>query len=354
MAIQDSFERHPGGVQRLIVIRARNVNEALPMAVRLLLTEGRKEETRNGPAVVATEPVTIVYEQPRQRVLLSPERDANPFLHAADALWCMAGRDDVEFPAFFAEQIRAYSDDGLRLRGAYGKRWRSAFGLDQIHSVIHALRERPGCRRQVVQMFSAELDLGVETLDTPCNLFAHFQIREGAMEMLVAQRSGDALWGVMGANVVQFGFLHEYIATAVGVPLGVHRHAVSNFHAYLEPLERCRELASYKRQEQAYPPATQPLFYAPDEFEAFDAECRLFCDWALGSAFRLHFFREVAVPMRDAYRAYKGNEKPGAFAAAHGILAEMAHCDWRLAAEQWIDRREQRWKAKQERKGIEP
>lgn len=330
----------------MIVINARNVNDALPQAVALLLTNGRREETRNGPAVVGPEPVTISYRRPQERVLFAPERDHNPFFAVAESLWMLAGRDDVEFPAFFVRRMREYSDNGSELWGAYGHRWRRRFGFDQVDSVIEELRECPESRRAALQMWGAEHDLRRQGLDIPCNLIAHFQVRDGELEMLVAQRSGDAIWGALGTNQVHFGFLMEYVAGALGLPLGAYRHVVSNFHAYLGPLEQCREVAGQVPRD--YPASPYPLGVADDSCEGFDEECGAFCDWEPKESFRLPFFREVAVPLRDAYAAYKATPKPEAFASARSILNMMAQCDWRLAAEQWIERREERWEAKRQ------
>jgi hypothetical protein len=45
--------------------------------------------------LVSQTPVVTCYSAPTQRVLFSPMRDANPFFHLMEALWMLAGRDDV-------------------------------------------------------------------------------------------------------------------------------------------------------------------------------------------------------------------------------------------------------------------
>ena len=71
------------------VIRARNVHEALPEAVRYLALYGVEAESRNGKVLLAPEPVTTVYERPKERVLFWPQRDANPFFHFYEGLWML-------------------------------------------------------------------------------------------------------------------------------------------------------------------------------------------------------------------------------------------------------------------------
>lgn len=105
------------------VLHVRNVNAALQRGVHLIFNEGVRRDSRNGPVKVIPEPVTTVYRKPLERVLFAAERDANPFFHFFEALWMLAGRSDVHFPARFAGNIVNYSDDGDTLHGAYGRRW---------------------------------------------------------------------------------------------------------------------------------------------------------------------------------------------------------------------------------------
>ena len=125
------------------VIRARNVNYALPMGLAYLELDGERSESRAGEVVVAPEPVTTVYELPVQRVLFYPERDCNPFFHLMESLWMLQGRRDVKFVKRFAGNMAKYSDDGANLEGAYGHRWRYHFKHDQLRWAIDRLRTDP-------------------------------------------------------------------------------------------------------------------------------------------------------------------------------------------------------------------
>ena len=104
------------------LITVPNVNSALPEAVWWLRTAGVEFPSRNGPVIVAPGPVITTYTAPWQRVLFSKIRDANPFFHFFEALWMLAGRQDVKFLEQFTPRIREYSDNGSTLNGAYGYR----------------------------------------------------------------------------------------------------------------------------------------------------------------------------------------------------------------------------------------
>src|SRR6185369_13562421 len=105
-------------------ITVHNVNQALMEGLHWLLAVGEKEDSRNGLVLVSPVPVMTTYLRPCQRVLFSPMRDANPFFHLMEALWMLAGRDDLAWPLYFNSKFGAYSDNGVTVHGAYGHRWR--------------------------------------------------------------------------------------------------------------------------------------------------------------------------------------------------------------------------------------
>ena len=200
------------------ILTARNAHEMLPMALDRLFQIGRRRESRNGPVLQLMGPTVLCYERPLERVLFWPQRDANPFFHLMEALWMLAGRNDVEFVKRYASRMGDYSDDGVTLNGAYGHRWRRRFGVDQLRCVATNLQRNPECRRQVVSMWDTEWDvLNQDSKDVPCNTHAYFSRDEsGALDMTVCNRSNDLVWGCLGANAVHFSFLLEYMAGLIG------------------------------------------------------------------------------------------------------------------------------------------
>lgn len=338
----------------MYLIRGRNVNTIFPAAIRQLLACGIKRDSRNGPVTMFPEPVTTIYERPTERVLFCPQRDANPFFHIAEALWMLAGRNDVEFIARYVERMRQYSDDGETFHGAYGYRWREYFDLDnaegsgdQLALIIKALRHNREDRRQVLTMWDPCADLGRNGKDLPCNLQAIFQVAcDGRLDMTVTNRSNDIILGAYGANVVHFSFLQEYMAALIGVPVGVYRQVSANFHAYDGDLAKVRSV------ERASDPYDETLTSVPlIETDPTEAGLRAWEidlngylkghaeDWA-GNATLLQwyypFFKYVAAPMAKAYRAHKAKDRD----AALGYLTEMPpKNDWRRAGYEWLMRR---------------
>jgi thymidylate synthase len=353
------------------VINANSVNDALYQGGLHLRSFGVESPSRNGPVIVSPMPVVTVYNQPRNRVLVSEVRDANPFFHLFESLWMLAGRNDVAFPAHFVGTMRQYSDDGETLHGAYGYRWRHWFGCDQLLEIIETLQKDPTTRRAVLAMWDGVVDLITANeggKDVPCNTHAYFDTIDGRLNMTVLCRSNDAVFGAYGANAVHFSILHEFVAFAAGLPLGVYRQFSNNFHAYTELYTRIlggeltREaLGSFAvavgrdciygvddigRLKNYARLATQPtpILQYGESAEAFLEDCDIFCTTAtsgmelLPKDFSSAFFQHTIAPMLRAWQLHKAKDYGEARLATLTIHSD----DWRTAAQSWLSVREQR------------
>ena len=394
----------------------RNVNDAFRGLVELFHNGWHNNETddtefpvkspsRNGNVLVIEEPVTITYSHPRERVLFNAARDANPFFHVYESLWMLAGRNDVDAVAYYAKQMWEYSDDGTTLNGAYGYRWRAADGgtfphpnieqpgddrvgsvwakmapTDQLEILINHLKADPTSRRAVLQMWNVEDDLlkigkgaPAYSKDVCCNLSVMFLIRtesardEGYqgppdtygmkitpyLDMTVINRSNDLVWGSLGANVVHFSFLQEYVAAALGVQVGRYHQFSNNLHAYEWNWKPDEWLADTTVDHYTgnSPNGSWPLA-GPDgigsfplvrDRAAFDHEVKDFVEYhkddrmfSCGQVVRWAepFLNEVAQPLCLAWHAHK--RKTG---TADQWASKCLAADWRLAALAWLQRR---------------
>ena len=70
----------------MLSIRGRNVNNIFPLRLFHLKNSGIERSSRNGPTLEIMSPVAVQYDRPDERVLFSPERDANPLFHLFDCL----------------------------------------------------------------------------------------------------------------------------------------------------------------------------------------------------------------------------------------------------------------------------
>lgn len=404
-------------------LKTRNVNTAFAQLVAMFQNRERsqlpitKTTSRNGDVLAFTEPVLVTYEQPLERVLFNVARDANPFFHLYEALWMLAGRNDMESVAYYASNMRNYSDDGRTLNGAYGDRWRHARAggdrtfnqgetylqpvTDQLSILVQHLRADPGSRRAVLQMWNVEDDLlriggvcpqckGAGELPAPwngpdakepcetcngskrwaskdvcCNLSVMFSLRDGPydapvgvpdngckyLDMTVTNRSNDLVWGMLGANVVHFSFLQEYMAAQLGAQVGVYHQFTNNLHVYESNYKPREWLAEYTGRNMHSPPKVEygklamvPLFVDQDRtsLARFEEEVQNFVrlnssseQFEDGRLWSNHFLDKVAQPACDAWHLYKTDRLHLALAQCASIQAD----DWRIACTNWLQRR---------------
>lgn len=341
----------------MIVIRARNVADAWPQAIRLIQSAGAERPSRAGPVLVVPEPVTTVYERPWERVLLDPVRDANPMFHLAEALWMLAGRDDATWlEAFVSDFSSRFAEPDGRMHGAYGKRWRDWFepassleyhhegGIDQLDEVVWLLRANPDDRQAVISMWDPSSDLGVPGLrDRPCNTQIYLRAdRTDAsgqryLDMTVTCRSNDIVFGCYGANAVHFSVLHEYLAARIGLRQGRYTQVSNNWHMYLDSLPRANLRSAEAAATEPYPGSV--LLFA--DAETLDDQVSWFVE--TGHALPLgdlgdrcdRFLRLTAHPLVWAARHWRAGNRGLALEAASAVEAN----DWRLATKSWMQRR---------------
>lgn len=327
----------------------RNVNHAFSEIFwKLKALNLEPQQTRNGPAIVHPEMVTTVYKYPTERVLFHAGRDANPVFHLMESVWMLAGRNDVGFLELFNKRMGDFSDDGGSFNAAYGHRWRSHFGHDQLIDVIELLRADPTTRQAVIQMWDSR-DLLKKTKDKACNTQVVFDVRNGRLNMTVFNRSNDIWWGAYGANAVHFSVLQEFVATASGNRIGVYRQVSNNFHLYTE-LYNAKPYLNSPPVVEDYDYYSQgvvrpfPLM-VDGEYKLFLAECEMFCTDPFNERVQYvsPFLEHVAKPMALLNRVRRAHAGDGRYYAQ-----KIRATDWRRAALEWVDRREKSKKINEE------
>ena len=395
--------------------------------------------SRVGSVMTVVEPVIVTYENPCQRVLFNQQRDANCFLHLYESLWMLAGRNDIAPLEYYAADFGKFvrdKDDPDHQTGSYGYRWRHAKAgrepyhydsgndmtprpvlgsrdkvVDQLAVIIDQLRRKPESRRVVLSMWNVEQDLlKIDTsVDVCCNLCCTFMIRTELsdhpdagqtvspyvkfLDMTVFNRSNDLIFGTLGANVVHFSFLLEYIANCLRVNVGRYNQVSSNLHAYTERWYADKWLAGNKSQllcEEHHPDGMfkgidyitrgQPCavcgdnrvfvkehFPKQEEYRSlwehvplvkdqarFDEENDITVDGMWGPNVKERygdwldrplsepFLQTVAMPMLSAFYWHKQRD----YTLALDWCFKIAATDWRIAATNWITKRKTNWEKK--------
>lgn len=222
----------------------RSVNEALPTLAHLLLTEGKDVPSRVG-ATKELAPVHFTITDPLQREIVVQGRKANIAAQIAETMWVLSGRNDVDWLSAYLPRAADFSDDGKVWRAGYGPRLRGwSLGVedhghpdpyvernDQMLAVIELLKEDPTTRRAVMSIWDPASDYG-DTKDVPCNNWLHFLSRDGKLDLHVAIRSNDLVWGWSGINQFEWSTLLEVVAYYTGLQVGRIHYAVSSLHMY--------------------------------------------------------------------------------------------------------------------------
>jgi hypothetical protein len=289
------------------------------------------------------------------------------------------------------------------------------FEYDQLQLLIAHLKADPNSRRAVLQMWNVEDDLlkigqrpdpmtlprhdcpglsacricrGGESKDVCCNTAVYFSLRfdldkgpactcgadrtgpsaeahgkgclagkprtqtpKTYLDMTVTNRSNDLIWGTLGSDYVNLGFLQEYMAAHLGVEVGVYNQFSNNLHVYTERFKPEEWLAWYndpriagKTYEEAgwygstvggrvFPLVKDPTTFdkeLPLVIETYkDREVKEYLD------LQEPFLRDVAQPMLLAFFWHKYKGKP----EIEHWLKQIKADDWRIAATQWIERR---------------
>jgi len=316
-------------------ISGSNVPDTLHETMMRMKVAATPAESRNGPMEVIEQPVIITIEDPTERVLFDPVRDANPFFHLAEAVWMLGGGQGLEFVSNYNSGMARYSDDGAILHGAYGHRWRKHFYRDQILETMDLLDEDPNTRRAYIAMFDAEVDHG-DKLDIPCNVGIALRVVKGALDMTVFNRSNDVIWGALGANAVHMTVLQEVMAHGIGRPVGRYRVVTNCLHGYTEAsqysaLRNSTGAVDYYRHQGVRPTAL--LMSGETSYDLLEA-CKRAVAFPWEASYRVRWLDKVWVPARDAYQARKEG-KPYA-----KQLEQIQAADWRIACQEWCARRD--------------
>jgi thymidylate synthase len=179
-------------------------------------------------------------EQPLERYLFLPKRHNDVFAQFAEAMWVLAGRDDIAWLSRYLPRAPDYSDDGQTWHGAYGPRLRRWAGdVDQLDKVRRLLSEDQASRRAVMVLFDPVQDF-VDSKDVPCNNWLSWIARDGKLHLNAAIRSNDAMWGFSGANAFEWSILQELMAYWLELEVGSAKYFATSFHLYDNHFNRAR------------------------------------------------------------------------------------------------------------------
>lgn len=284
----------------------RDINEALPDLMRELLA-CPEQPSRAGNTREMTH-VGITLTEPWRREILIPARGAKLVAQIAETAWVLAGRNDVEWLSHYLPRAADFSDDGVTWRSGYGPRLRKWSVLeendkgqinrvvtDQLAYVVSELRANPATRQAVIQLWDPAVDgQPGDFKDRACNNWLHFLARDGRLDLHVAIRSNDAMWGWSGINAFEWSVLLEVVAGLTGLNVGALHFSVSSFHLYERHWDKAKRIVLESQRCERIGVQPSPQFLQSEHsVEWFDT--------ILDRWFRLEYDIRTGSPMVAGY-----------------------------------------------------
>lgn len=270
----------------------QGINSFLTGASRLLVSEGRRRETRGQVCYELPEPFMFKITDPTARIVKIPEREWFRTLPYAESLWIASGRNDLSYITHYLKRMSDFSDDGAYMRGGYGPRYRDynssiedyhietinvrhKGSVDQLRYVIECFKQDIETRRAVISFgdpmkddFDKNGNLK-QSLDIPCTRELHFmkQPDSNNLDLIVKMRSNDLIWGASAVNVFNYTYMQEYVAAILGLEIGSYYHLADNFHYYERHWWKVHKLAEMHNVEET-PVICKKTFSSLEDFDS--------------------------------------------------------------------------------------
>lgn len=231
------------------------------LAVLQAVRGGYRYETagrgKNAREVINT---SFTITDPVNRTPYLAARRTNIVFNHAEALWYLAGREDLDMIGYYAPRLGALAVDGRLTGTAYGPRLFGPAGADgrsQFDRVMHLLREDPDSKRAAMPIMRPEELTDPGNPDVACTMGLQFLLRDGQLHAAAYMRGNDAVIGLL-CDVFSFTLIQEFAARRLGVPVGSYAHHVGSMHINVLDLDTVEAILT-----EAATGATPPAFPAP-------------------------------------------------------------------------------------------
>lgn len=222
--------------------------EAYKSCLEKLLEEGtrvpgtcdpRSPGSRFGTTVRDTKELTgfsFEIKDGSQCLLISKARPLRLAYCVGSLAWTLNGSDELEEIAFYNPRGRDFSDDGVHLSGAFGKRlFKYGNKLDQVDLIARKLKQDPSSRRTVAAILLPS-DQAQESREYPCAIAVQYLMRGDRLHAITFMRSQSAAL-VLPYDSFLFMSVQCIIAQRLGVSPGPYTHLSGSFHYYSDESE---------------------------------------------------------------------------------------------------------------------
>lgn len=207
----------------MLTIQGDSINQVwLQLLNKLYYQPEHKPEPRGLKTHECTG-VTVRVNDLRNNLLYHPGRALNYRFAVAEWLWISFGLEDVATLKQYNSQMERFSDDGVKLAGAYGPRL-----APQWTYLVSALSKDYFTRQAVATIWTPN---PVSSKDVPCTLSLQLIARDGFLNGIVTMRSSDVYLG-LGYDFFTFSQLVNSLAGVLGLKSGYLQFSLGSSHLY--------------------------------------------------------------------------------------------------------------------------
>ena len=248
--------------------------------MKRIVSEGVREiNRRTGHETAALPGVSFSIDIERDGFPLLTLRKIPLKIFIAEQVWFITGgRRPAEFLNKFTNVWDDFTNPGGVVTVAYGYRWRTHFGRDQLANLIDLLSRDRSSRHGVIVTWDPASDGlgGISKKNIPCPYTFTVNIIGGRLHLHNMVRSNDMILG-FPHDVAGFALLQCILADRLGVAPGVYTHSISNAHVYDNHYHAFDELVnrdnnhpsirltlpknSFHRAERADPKLVEEIFF---------------------------------------------------------------------------------------------
>lgn len=160
-------------------------------------------------------------------------RQVYPKSAAAELAWALMGAQDITWLQKHTVMWDKFTNARNEIDCAYGWRWQTAFGRNQLLDAINALKADPSDRQIVIQTWDPSKDgLGNRwSKNVPCPIGFMLNIINGKLNLSVQLRSSDIVVG-LAYDSIFYALLLVAIANELNVGYGQYTIFLNHAHIY--------------------------------------------------------------------------------------------------------------------------
>ncbi len=170
---------------------------------------------------------------------------------ASELAWSLSGERDLKWISKYTKIWDKFAIKG-KIDTAYGYRWKTAFGINQITNIIAKLKKDPSSRQQILCTWDARVDNVKKAMNIPCPFAVVVGIVEGKLNLHLSVRSNDVICG-LPYDLYFYTLLGSMFAKELKVKKGILFYSIANYHVYQNHEDIVNKILELPTKQITYP-----------------------------------------------------------------------------------------------------